>query len=144
MRYLLHASQRSELTGRRQYLYDIFHMYFLPGQAEGGFIPLKPLGPNILDVLFITGHANYVGNFFQNAIGSIPEKTIVITSCLGRSFQKYSRKKAIYVPDSTKTLCLLRNGKPYGFDFNISDAELNLLNCSGSIMERIQSAYDRL
>lgn len=144
MRYLLHESQRGELVGRQQYLYDVFRTYFLPGKPEGGFIPLEPVGTVSLDVLFITGHANYVGDYLKSRIKSIPERIIVITSCMGRTFRKHIANKAIYVPDIRKDLCYLRSGKPYGFDFNISDAELNFYNSSGSILERIQSAYDRL
>ena len=50
----------------------------------------------------------------------------------------------IYVPDLKQPLCLLRDGWPYGFDFEISDAELDLYNSAGTITERIQSAYQRL
>ncbi len=144
MRYLLHKSQRDEIAGRQLYLYDVFHMYFLPGNPEGGFIPLTPLGPNDTDILFLTGHTDCVENYLQNTIGSTPEKTIVITSCMGKLFKKYTSKKVIYIPDLQQPLCLLRDGKPYGFDFNISDAELDFYNASGTIMDRVNSAYVRL
>ena len=144
MRYLLHKSQRDEIAGRQLYLYDVFHMYFLPGNPEGGFIPLTPLGPDGMDILFLTGHTDCVENYLQNTIGSTPEKTIVITSCMGKLFKKYTSKKVIYVPDLQQPLCLLRDGKPYGFDFNISDAELDFYNASGTIMDRVNSAYARL
>lgn len=144
MRYLLHETQRDELTGRQQYLYDVFHMYFLPGKPKGGFIPLVPVGTGSPDILFITGHTGYVRDYLNRAAKNIPEKTIVITSCMGQSFKKYVARKEIYVPDLKKPLCLLRDGRPYGFDFEISDAELDLYNSSGTIMERIQTAYKRL
>ena len=144
MRYLLHESQWGELSGRQQYLYDVFSMYFLPGQPEGGFIPLKPVGKDNLQILFITGHTNYIGDYLSRAIKSLPEKTIVITSCMGRSFKKYASRKEIYIPDLIQSLCLLRDGHPYGFDFEISDAELDLYNATGTIMERVRSVYKRL
>ena len=144
MRYLLHETQQRELHARQQYLRDVFRMYFLPGKPEGGFIPLKPVGTGSPDILFITGHTNYVGDYLSWAAKSIPEKTIVITSCMGRSFKKYTAKREIYVPDLKQPLCLLRDGLPYGFDFKISDAELDLYNATGTITERIRSAYKRL
>ena len=144
MRYLLHETQRDELTGRQQYLYDVFRLYFLPGKPEGGFIPLMPVGTGCPDILFITGHTDFVRDYLNRAIKGIPEKTIIITSCMGRSFKKYTAGKEIYVPDLKQPLCLLRDGRPYGFDFEISDAELNLYNSTGTIMERIQTAYERL
>ena len=144
MRYLLHETQQRELQARQKYLFDVFRMYFLPGKPEGGFIPLKPVGMDIPDVLFITGHTKYVRDYLSRAIKSVPEKTIVITSCMGRSFKIFAKRKEIYVPNLQQPLCLLRNGLPYGFDFEISDAELYFYNATGTIMERIQSAYERL
>ena len=144
MRYLLHETQQGELHARQQYLFDVFRMYFLPGTPEGGFIPLTPVGTGCPDILFITGHANYVGGYLSGTAKNIPEKTIVITSCMGQSFKKYVAKKEIYIPDPKQLLCLLRDGQPYGFGFMISDAELDLHNSSGTIMERIQAAYVRL
>ena len=144
MRYLLHETQRGELQARQQFLFDVFRMYFLPGKPEGGFIPLVPVGTVGPDILFITGHTGYVESYLRSAAKSIPEKAVVITSCMGQSFKKYAARKEIYVPDLKQPLCLLRNGRPYGFDFEISDAELDLYNSAGTITERIQSAYQRL
>ena len=124
MRYLLHNTQLHELAGRQEYLYDIFQMYFLPGQPEGSYIPLMPIGTSDPDILFITGHSNTVWNHLPAWIDQIPEKTIVITSCLGYTFGHFSRKKGMY--------------------FSISDAELNFYNATGDIWTRVQHAYVRL
>ena len=144
MRYLLHETQREELKARQQYLYDVFKMYFIAGKSEYGFIIFNPVGTVYPDILFITGHTDAVKNYLKSAADSIPEKTIVITSCMGRSFRKYAAKKDIYVPNLTRDLCLLRDGRPYGFEFKVSDAELTLYNSSGTILERIRAAYARL
>lgn len=144
MRYLLHQSQFDELIGRQAYLYDIFHVYFLLGQPEGSYIPLVPLGIKGPDVLFITGHTHQVQNYLDTYIKQIPEHCIVITSCMGRSFKKFTAKKEVYIPDICQDHCMLRSGKPYGFEFDISDAELDFYNADGSIKERIRSAYNRL
>lgn len=144
MRYLLHIDQRSELAARQDYLYGIFHMYFLPGKPEGSYIPLYPIGPACPDILFITGHNDAVDKYLKGNIASIHENTIVITSCMGQTFRKYTARKKIYVPSANYDFCILRNGKPYGFDFSISDAELDFYNASGTISEKIHSAYVRL
>ena len=119
-------------------------MYFLPGKPEGNYIPLIPLGAKGPDVLFITGHTHQVRDYLGSYINQIPEHCIVITSCMGRSFKKFAVKKEVYVPDIHQDYCLLRDGRPYGFEFDISDAELYFYNASGGIKERILSAYDRL
>lgn len=144
MRYLLHKTQLHELAGRQEYLYDIFQMYFLPGQPEGNYIPLMPIGTSDPDFLFITGHSNTVWNYLSAWIDRVPEKTIVITSCLGYTFRHFARKKEIYVPDLHKTHCELHSGEPYGFSFPISDAELNFYNATGDIGARLQYSYVRL
>ena len=144
MRYLIHESQLNEMSARKEYLFDVFHLFFLPGTPEGSYIPFVPLGEKGLDILFITGHTGSVFAYLDKMITKIPEKSIVITSCYGERFKKFANKKNIYVPKSCNELCCIRNGKPYGFDFNISDAELDFYNVQGDIMSRIKSAYTLL
>ena len=99
MRYLLHENQREELAARQAYLYDIFHVYFLPGKPEGRYIPLYPVSPSSSDVLFITGHTNQVYRYLFANLGSIQESVIVITSCFGSNFREFASEKEVYVPD---------------------------------------------
>lgn len=144
MRYMLHKSQLAELVARQEYLYDIFRLYFLPGKPEGSYIPLIPVGPTQIDMLFITGHIYDVRRYLDTYITQIPEKSIVITSCFGLTFQRYTSQKEIYVPNPNLNLCHVRNGKPYGFNFSISDAELDFYNAQGNAMDRILKTYSRL
>lgn len=144
MRYLIHETQAAEIAGRSCYLYDIFHLYFLPRKSEGGYIPLIPIGTKGPDILFITGHTDQVETYLKSNIQKIPEKTIIATTCLPERLKKYRSIKNIYVPDINGLFCYTRDGKQYGFDFNPSDAELNMYNASGSIRQRIQAAYRRL
>ena len=144
MRYLIHKSQLHEAHARCEYLYDIFKLYFLPEKPEGSYTPFIPVGNSGEDILFITGHANYVHSYLGAYLNSIPEKKIVITSCMGQSFIKYANKKTIYVPDIRKKYCDIRDGHAYGFDFKISDAELDFYNAFGNVENRIEKAYTRL
>ena len=144
MRYLIHESQLNEVRARCEYLYDVFKLYFLPGKPEGSYTPFIPVGSEGEDILFITGHANYVHSYLDTHLNCIPEKMIVVTSCLGQSFTKYARQKTIYVPDISKKYCDIRNGCAYGFDFMISDAELDFYNADGDIKTKIEKAYMRL
>lgn len=144
MRYLIHESQLDEARARCEYLYDVFKLYFLPGKPEGSYTPFIPVGNNEEDIMFITGHANYVHSYLGMYLNSIPEKEIVITSCMGESFSKYTSKKVIYVPNISKKYCDIRDGHAYGFDFKISDAELDFYNAEGDTKNRINKAYTRL
>lgn len=144
MRYLLHQSQFKELHARQTYLYDIFHLYFVPTKSEGNFIVLVPLGRNYSNILFITGHTNFVWEYMLSHIHQLPERRVVITSCFGNIFRKFARDCEIYVPDFCQDLCPLRSGIPYGFQFDISDAELCFYNTPGAIEKRIHAAYKQL
>ena len=144
MRYLLHASQSFEIPNRQPYLYKVFHLYFLPRKPERNNIPLVPLGKCDLDILFITGHTDKVNDYLENMIQTIPEKTIVITSCKGSAFQKYAASKNIFVPKQKTPFCEIHDGAPYGFGFKISDPELDFYNAKGSIEDKLLSVYYRL
>lgn len=140
MRYLLDTEQSYELSARQQYLYDVSKLYYLPGPPEGSFIPMIPFGSAGPDIVFITGHYDRVRDFLRQWINRIPEKTLVITSCFGFSFTQFAQMKNVYVPRAM-ILCSVRKGSLYGFDFDISDAELDFYNTQGSIEDRIRSAY---
>lgn len=144
MRYLIHESQLHEARARCEYLYDIFKLYFLPGKPEGSYTPFAPVGGGEEDVLFITGHTGFVHAYLKAYFGAIPEKEIVITSCMGTSFKQYASKKTIYVPDVSKNYCDIRDGQAYGFGFKISDAELDFYNADGDVKSRIKKAYTHL
>ena len=141
LRYLLHESQRQELLGRYEFLYDIFHLYFLPRTSEGRYIPLVPLGNYNLDILFITGHINHIEEYLNKYIKTIPETKIVATTCLSHNLKKYTKQKQIYVPNINGRYCYYHDGKPYGFGFDPTDSDLNFYNSTGDIFTRIESGY---
>ena len=144
MRYLIHKSQAAEIPARQSYLYDIFYLYFLPGNPEGSFIPLIPVGEEGPGILFITGHNDQVAEHLSSYFRTISEKRIVITSCLGGSFEPWAIKKEVYVPKSASPLCVLRKGEAFGFSFPISDAELNFYNADGDFETKLKTAYELL
>ena len=144
LRCLVHESQRKEIPGRQIYLYDVFHLYFLPREQESEYIPLSPVDHVHLSILFITGQVNQVYSYICQYIDTIPEDIVVATTCFAQWLIKYKRKKTIFVPKTTSNLCYIHSGEPYGFAFDITDAELDFYNSSGSIMERLQSAYSKL
>ena len=145
MRYLLPLEQRAELSGRQAYLFGIFHVYFVVTHVDHGFMTLVPFPftDHYPSILFITGHADQVYRYLECQFQEVSESSIVITSCFSRIFSSFSRDRTIYVPAESEyhAFCFLRDGKLFGFDFDISDAELNLYNSRGSLHDRILSAY---
>ena len=141
MRYLVPTHQETEIHGRQEYLYDVFHLYFLPHEIIDDYIHLISVGCIGPDILFIVGHYDEVLTYLSNNIESITESEIIITTCFAERFIDFSIKKRIYVPITEDGICPIRPGKPYGFDFDITDAELNLYNSNGSITERVNKGY---
>ena len=94
--------------------------------------------------MYFSLHTNYVADYMEIYHRQIPEHCIVVTSCLGRTFKKYTFQKQFYVPDLKADYCYLHSGIPYGFGFNISDAELDFYNAQGNIWERLEVAYCKL
>ncbi|MBE7071359.1 MAG: hypothetical protein E7383_01190 [Ruminococcaceae bacterium] len=144
MRYLVHHTQASEIPGRIEYLYDIFHVYFLPRNMEGSYIPLVPIGHLELSVLFITGHSDCVMQYLEQYIEQIPERIVIATTCFARHLEKYKQTKQIYVPKSHDEYCYVFDGIPYGFSFEISYPELDFYNASGDFISKLQSSYHKL
>lgn len=87
---------------------------------------------------------NQVNSYMDRYIETVPEEIIVVTTCFASRLLYYKRAKTIFVPKGDSDFCYIRKGIPYGFSFDITDAELDFYNAAGSIMERIQSAYDQL
>ena len=144
MQYLVHKSRKNEIPSRKEYLYDIFKLYFWPIKTEGDYIVLAPMGASTPDIMFITGHTDEIEKYLKTFFINISEKMIVITSCMGNKFKKYAKQKTIYIPDIDSDFCELRDGQAFGFGFYISDAELNFYNTKGNIATRIKSAYKKL
>jgi len=135
VRYLLEKSQYQEIAARCEYLYDIFHLYFLPHNKVDGFIPLVPIGTVEPSILFIVGHQD-----------TLIENTIVIISCLTKSFQifKYANK-ILYVSVTENDYYYTYSGSDYGFGFDITKSEINFYNSlQKDIFLRLSDAFQRL
>lgn len=146
MRYLLEKSQYQEIAARCEYLYDIFHLYFLPHNKVDGFIPLVPIGTVEPSILFIVGHQDTVKIFLEKNITTLIENTIVIISCLTKSFQifKYANK-ILYVSVTENDYSYTYSGSDYGFGFDITKSEINFYNSlQKDIFLRLGDAFQRL
>ncbi len=146
MRYLLAETQEQEIIARQQYLYDIHKLYFVPENKTDGFIPLVPLGTAEPSILFIVGHYDQVEYFLNNNIRKIKEETIVLITCFSKKFKKYKKyKNNLFVSTSENEFSYCYDGKNYGFDFDVTESEVNYYISSHSdIMKRIEKSFQRL
>lgn len=146
MRYLIAENQSKEIVARQKYLYDTFQLYFVPRNPVDGFIPLVPLGTAELSVIFIVGHYDQVRKYLKNNIKNIKEKTIVLITCYAsklKLFKKY--EKLWFASTAENELSYCYSGKDYGFDFDITESEIDFYNSSKvEVMERIENSFQRL
>ena len=141
MRYLLRDGNISELSARKEYLKDTFHLWFTENGFLGSFIVLESFpkfsGDNIC---IIYGHNSEVANLLKNHWKEIPEKNIFIIACLTKNLNDFvvPCKRTFIAPQEKSEGIKLRLGSEFGFDFDISDIELHLFN------NRTESAYEKL
>lgn len=142
MRYVILKSKVDikEICSRQEYLYDVFKVYTIP-LYKNGVVELKSFPENIFDVLFIFGHNNQVYSYLN--MNKPNEENIVLITCYTGPITKFnmSDKRIFYTNNITYKL----DGKKYGFDYEITDAELNLYNCKNdSLEEKLESCFERV
>ena len=142
MRYVILKNKVDieEICFRQEYLYDVFKVYTIP-LYKNGIVELKSFPENLFDVLFIFGHNNQVFSYLNTNEPS--EENIVLITCYTGPITKFnmSDKKIFYTNNITYKL----DGKKYGFEYEITDAELNLYNCKNdSLEEKLESCFERV
>lgn len=143
MRYLLAETQEQEIVARQEYLYDIFQLFFLPRKKIDGFIPLVPMGTTESSVLFVVGHYDQVMRFLTDNIDKVTEETIVLITCFANKFKPFKKyNKKLFVSEADNELLHCYCGQNYGFDFDITESELDFYNSSKlDIMQRIRETF---
>ena len=138
--------QRSELSLRCQYLYDVFKLWFIPTGEIGSFIILKSFPFNNDDILLIYGHNYEIVHLFDRYKNKIKEENIAIISCETNVNKGYllNGKRIFLAPQRNRKSPLL-SGTEYEFKFDITDAELRLYNCKiPSPLEKIACVFMRI
>ena len=130
MRYFLTRQNEKELTFRKDYLFEVFNMWFAKSNVIGNFIVFESMPKSIdNDICLIYGHNYEIYDLLKNHREEIPEKNIFIIAC-EKNYEKLFRvpNKNVFLAPQTDGYIELRNGKSFGFEFDISDIELNLYN----------------
>ena len=130
MRYLLRSQNKDELLLRKDYLSKVFGLWFVNRNNLGDFLVLESIPTSIDDdICIIYGHNNEIYSLFQNYKNDLREKNIFIITC-ETSYRKLFRikNKNIFISPQMDGYVNLRNGEDFGFEFDISDVELNLYN----------------
>lgn len=129
MRYFLRKMQRSEASLRRQYLYDVFKLWFVKTEETGDFDIWEsfPFGND--DLALIYGHNFEVVALFKKHATLLKEKNVAIISCEANVPRGYSLKnKKVFLAPQRNGKAEVLIGEKYDFDFDPTDAELQLYN----------------
>ena len=147
MQYLLQNCFSEDLPARRAYIYDTLSLWTVQHPPLDGFVLLKSMPENALDILFIVGHDHRIFSYLTNH--KISERQIVSITCLN-NFDVSKLKllgKKLYLPkqDKQKSAPLLI-GKEFEFDFDLTESEILFYNNrqNPNITERLESAFDKI
>lgn len=141
MRYLLRIGNAFEVSVRREFLEQSFHLWFIQKGTIGQFIVLESFPPlTEKEICLVYGHNTEVANLLKDHRESIPEKNIFIIACLPNDPKEFivPDKSVFIAPQEKHEGVKLRKGDEFGFGFDISDMELNIFN------SRIKNIYDKL
>lgn len=128
MRYFLRKGQQiDELTLRREYLYEVFKLWFVKAGEIGSFDVLEAFPYGRYDLLLIYGHNGEIAHLFEEHATELKEKNIAIISCTAKEPEDYLLKgKNVFLAPQDQGQAKLLAGKEFGFSFDITRAELQL------------------
>lgn len=146
MKYLFDKKEINSLKDRSSYVYDVFHLYAINKEETENFIILETFPFGYMEVFFILGHDVFVYEYLNKNINKINENVIVAITCLPNKLKKFlSYNKKIYVSKNYNELTRKYNGNKWGFNFDITDSEIDLYNNrSINIIEKIQQSMVNL
>lgn len=142
MRYIVFKEKISinEIRSRKEFLYNIFNVYTIPFVYEN-YIEFRSIPESFGDIIFVNGHNNEVFNWL---IKNFPSESVVVIIACYQGLIKILKfpSKEMY---STSFITYKIKGKDYGFDFDVTDEELNLYNCPHtSIKEKVKYSFERI
>jgi len=142
MRYIILKNNitLNEIRSRQEYLYDVFKLYTIPIYFEN-YIVLKSIPETKASVIFIRGHNNDVYNFLKSY--KPKERIIVLITCyIGLITKIRFYNKQVFF---TKPITDRFNGNEYGFNFGITNAEIDLYNCPyEKLYKKIGYSFERI
>ena len=133
----------SEIQSRIRYCSNVFHMYFTY-QHKNDYIIIKSF-PNVNSkYTFIIGHNYKIVQYLLAR--KQPIKNIIIISCqIPDSYISKWKAKRIFLSKQNKEKKYYYDGKDWGFDFNITEEELELYNTpEKNILKKIKGIFRRV
>ena len=148
MRCFIQKELIDTLPGRVQLLQDITKLYMvkcISNTTRFFCYQSFPFNQH-KDICIIYGHNNLVSELL-NHNDDVTEKSIYLISCAKDYRPTYSvKKKDVYIaPQNEDDYLIPYKGSYFGFDFDITDVELNLYNCRKLGFEKaLKNCFERL
>lgn len=136
MKYLLTSKNLKELKFRQKYLFETFGLWFVNPKeltipnSKYSFIVLESFPASIeKDICLIHGHNYEIESLFDQFKHQILEKDIYVISCKSQTRNGYIIKgKRVYLSKILEHYNFPLEGAEFGFEFDITETELNLYN----------------
>lgn len=143
MRYIVLSNglTQEEIYHRKVFIEKSVGVYFISKPIDGG-IEFTSIPSTLYDCIMIVGHNGSVKRYILS--NSIPERNIVIVSCLVILNKTIAKKKNIYVSFNNEGITNFYDGKEWNLNFNISQVELKLINGYENIMTKIEKNFRRI
>ena len=150
----------TEIVGRKDYLYNIFKLYFVIKKTvylNGNFtLPqyyiLESFPFNSMNNFYVVvGDTNFVIEYIKTHKEEFMKKTLVVITCV-----KYNKKKlnnllstlkcsSIYLTRQNNNEADYYDGSKWGFNFKITLSELDFYNSNKStIIEKLNENFERI
>ena len=134
-----------------QFVYLTFSLYFVRRESIDGFDVFESF-PFVQDnILIIYGHNGIISRFLNKHIGDISEKNIAIISCSEHKKDGYRLKgKNVFLAPQrnnydNKKCAPLFKGSVYGFEFDLTEAEIKLYTCRRKdSLDKIKHVFTRI
>ncbi len=141
--YILPKDMEREVPARLVYLRAVFHTEFSQVPDDRDYTRLVSYLPTAENYLFLCGHNTAVEEYLRRHRGEAEGSVVVITSCTPvRMLFLLPWLRNVYFSKTRGIYTLTRHGAAFGFDFEITDSELHLLNTREfRLIDRIGKAY---
>lgn len=132
-----------EVIARMEYLYRVFHAYFLRCTDVDDFVCLKSFPLQDDGICFVTAHNNQTYALLSSELDA---ETVVLNCCFPKQFEKFVGKYCVYFCEVDKWgYARFRSASEYGAGFDILDSELRMLySTKTDTLGKVRDAYSLL
>lgn len=130
MRLILDSRFKDEIKDRLEYMFEVFNIYMIVKEANEKYVEAISIPDNVFDYTFVIGHTGFVFDFLNT--NPINTSNLILISCNSEMivvYNKMIRKNInIYITKSKTPMVNLVSGTDYGFNYNLTEAEIDLFN----------------